>query len=90
MSDRLSMLSPRACSGLMYAAVPTTKPVAVPPPGVLGPGPSSPPAGSGALVLAMPKSITLTVPVGVTLMLAGFKSRWTMPLSCAASRASAI
>jgi len=40
--------------------------------------------------LASPKSSTLTVPSSVILMLAGFKSRWTMPCSCAASSASAI
>ena len=39
---------------------------------------------------ASPKSSTLTTPSGVILMLAGFRSRWTMPFSCAASRASAI
>jgi hypothetical protein len=42
------------------------------------------------VVFASPKSSTLTTPSGVTLMLAGFRSRWTMPFSCAASRASAI
>ena len=30
------------------------------------------------------------MPSGCTLMFAGFRSRWTMPCSCAASRASAI
>ena len=30
------------------------------------------------------------MPSGVILMLAGFRSRWTMPFSCAASSASAI
>ena len=40
--------------------------------------------------LARPKSSTFTVPSGVTLMFAGFRSRWTMPRSCAASSASAI
>ena len=40
--------------------------------------------------LARPKSSTLTTPAGVTLMFAGLRSRWTMPLSCAAARASAI
>ncbi len=41
-------------------------------------------------VLANPKSRTLTTPDGVTLTLAGLRSRWTMPLSCAAESASAI
>ena len=47
-------------------------------------------APAASTALARPKSSTLTVPSGRTLMLAGFKSRWTMPCSCAASRASAI
>ena len=45
------------------------------------PGPSQ--------ALARPKSRTLTLPSGVSLMLPGFRSRWTMPFSCAPSRASA-
>ena len=40
--------------------------------------------------LARPKSSTFTVPSALTLMLAGLRSRWTMPCSCAASSASAI
>ena len=36
------------------------------------------------------KSSTLTVPPSVILMLAGLTSRWTIPLSCAASSACAI
>ena len=43
-----------------------------------------------SMALASPKSRTLTTPLGVILMLAGLRSRWTMPLSCAASSASAI
>ncbi len=39
--------------------------------------------------LARPKSRTLTLPSGVILMFAGFRSRCTIPLSCAASSASA-
>ena len=39
---------------------------------------------------ASPKSSTFTAPAGVIFMLAGLRSRWTMPLSCAASSASAI
>ena len=38
---------------------------------------------------ASPKSSTLT-PVLVTITFPGFKSRCTMPLACAAARASAI
>ena len=36
--------------------------------------------GPGSSALARPKSSTLTVPSGVTLMFAGLRSRWTMPL----------
>ncbi len=35
---------------------------------------------------AMPKSITLTWPLRVSMTLAGLMSRWTMPLRCAYSR----
>ena len=45
---------------------------------------------AGARAFASPKSSTLTVPSRRTLMFAGFRSRWMMPCSCAASRASAI
>ena len=51
----------------------------------LAPSPCSPDSA-----FARPKSSTFTVPSGRTLMLAGFRSRWTMPCSCAASSASAI
>ena len=44
----------------------------------------------GSIAFANPKSSTFTVPSSRTLMFAGFKSRWMMPCSCAASRASAI
>ena len=40
--------------------------------------------------LARPKSRTFTVPSGRILILAGLRSRWMMPCSCAASSASAI
>ena len=43
----------------------------------------------GSIAFASPKSSTFTVPSGRTLMFAGFRSRWTIPCSCAASRASA-
>ena len=48
------------------------------------------PIPSPSLTFASPKSSTFTVPSGVILMLAGFRSRWMMPFSCAASSASAI
>ena len=47
-------------------------------------------APAGSIALASPKSSTFTVPSGRTLMFAGFRSRWMMPCSCAASSASAI
>ena len=47
-------------------------------------------ATGGSSALARPKSSTFTVPSDRSLMFAGLRSRWTMPASCAASRASAI
>ena len=48
------------------------------------------PAGSSASrSFARPKSSTFTRPSLVTMTLAGFRSRWTMPFSCAAASASA-
>jgi len=90
MSARLSTGSPRACSGLMYAAVPRITPALV---AALIVGESSglPTAAStGAPRFAKPKSSTLTVPSDLILMLPGFRSRCTIPRSCAASSASAI
>jgi hypothetical protein len=40
------------------------------------------PALSALIALARPKSSTFTVPSGVSLMFAGFKSRWMIPRSC--------
>ena len=45
---------------------------------------------AGSSAFANPKSSTFTMPSARTLMLAGFRSRWMMPCSCAASSASAI
>ena len=47
-------------------------------------------APAGSIAFARPKSSTFTVPSARTLIFAGFRSRWMMPCSCAASRASAI
>ena len=47
-------------------------------------------AAAGSSAFASPKSSTFTVPSGRTLMFAGFRSRWMIPCSCAASSASAI
>ena len=67
MSLRASTVSPRACSGDRYCAVPITAAVWVMV------------ALVSATARAMPKSITLTVPVWVSITLAGLMSRWTMP-----------
>ena len=45
---------------------------------------------TGSIAFAKPKSSTFTVPSARTLMFAGFRSRWMIPCSCAASSASAI
>ena len=61
-----SARSPAACSGLIYAGVPTAKPVWV--------SPSSP-----ASARAMPKSATSVLPSVVSRMFSGLMSRWTTP-----------
>ena len=67
MSLRASTVSPRACSGERYCAVPITAAVWV----IV--------AEVSATARAMPKSITLTWPVGVSITFAGLMSRCTMP-----------
>ena len=89
-SLRLSTGSPRACSGLMYAAVPMTAPSRGPALVAIGTSVRSGVTPSPPTALASPKSRTFTTPSGVILMLAGLRSRWTMPLSCATSSASVI
>ena len=42
-----------------------------------------------SLPLVIPKSTTIALPLGRTMMLDGLMSRWVRPASCAASRASA-
>ena len=66
--------SPVACSGAMYAMVPTTPPVWV--------IPLSPESR------ATPRSVTRACPSSSTRMLAGLMSRWITPRSCACARAS--
>ncbi len=100
MSVRRSTGFPRACSGLMYAAVPRIVPrmviagyVSVGELAGLEPGLSlslRAPGSVGANIFANPKSRTLSLPSGRTLMFAGLRSRCTTPRSCAASSASAI
>ena len=87
MSVRWSTGSPRTCSGDMYPAVPSKAPVAVD-----GSGGSVGAwgLGSGRVSLATPKSRILTCPSLVTNTLAGLRSRWMIPFSCAAARPCAI
>src|SRR5665647_234094 len=75
MSLEAVALWPKACSGERYWAVPRTWPVWV--------------RGAVLTRRAMPKSVSLTVPSGVTRMLAGLTSRWTTPTWWAASSATA-
>ena len=103
-SLRLSAGLPFACSGDIYAAVPRIMPIAVIAgltivgETVFGTSITCGPVGSlafgaacgGTAGFARPKSSTLTVPSSRTLMLAGLRSRCTMPCSCAASSASTI
>jgi hypothetical protein len=88
---RASNSSPRTCSGDMYEMVPIAVPSRVRCSGSLAVGIAerftAPAAG---VSFARPKSKTLACPWSVTKMLAGLMSRWTIPLACAASSASAI
>ena len=74
-SERASTVSPRACSGDRYCAVPMTACVCV----IV--------AAESARARAMPKSMTLTAPVGVSMTFAGLMSRCTMPAWCEYSSA---
>jgi hypothetical protein len=65
--------SPAACSGLMYASVPTSWPSIV----------WSVLAASDSVARAIPKSSTFTAPAWSTRMLPGFRSRWITPRWCA-------
>lgn len=67
MSERESTVSPRACSGDRYWAVPMTAAVWVIVELV------------SDTARAMPKSMTLTSPEVVSITLAGLMSRWMMP-----------
>ena len=89
MSARLSTVLPRACSGDIYAAVPMITPIWVAAAVSVGDWDGSP-SGLGSSALANPKSSTFTVPSSLTFTLAGLRSRWMTPASCAASKASAI
>ena len=67
----------------MYAAVPRITPMCVAATLNVGDCETSGFATSPSKALARPKSSTFTVPSGRTLMLAGFRSRWMTPCSCA-------
>ena len=71
----MSTVSPRACSGLRYCAVPTT-----PCDWVIV-------AAESSSARAMPKSMTLTMPCSEIMMLPGLMSRWMMPMRCEYSSA---
>ena len=94
MSVRLSTGLPRACSGLMYAAVPRIDAPPASSRGVderrrLRPLSASRRASAPSLSPARSRAPSRS-PSARTLMFAGFRSRWMMPCSCAASSASAI
>lgn len=74
-SERASTCSPLACSGERYWAVPITAAVWV----IVMP--------ESPMARAMPKSMTLTWPLRVSMTLAGLMSRWTMPARCEYSSA---
>ena len=71
----MSTLSPRACSGERYCAVPTTPCDLV----IV--------VAESSSARAMPKSMTLTTPCSEIMMLPGLMSRWMMPMRCEYSSA---
>jgi hypothetical protein len=85
-----STFFPRACSGLIYAAVPRRTPACVAAWLSVGEVDMSVALKSSSRAFASPKSRTFAAPFGVIFTLAGFRSRWMMPRSCAYSSASAI
>ena len=85
MSVRRSTASPSACSGDMYATVPSVVSGLVASI-VVAASRSMPPA----VHVARPKSRILAAPFGVTMMFEGLMSRWTIPSACASARPSAI
>ena len=88
MSERASTFLPSACSGDMYATVPTILPSSVAGRIVSVASSSLPEVGS--VSFARPKSRTFTSPCSFTMMFPGLRSRWTMPAACARASASAI
>ena len=96
MSVRASASVPSSCSGAMYWNVPRIVPCTVIPAGVVGNIDPLATVPAGAPVFARPKSSSLASggpkgpPLRTSMMLPGFRSRWTIPLRCALSSASAI
>lgn len=68
----------------MYAAVPRITPDRLVESVSVGELAGSPTGASLSNALAKPKSSTFTLPSAVSFTLAGFRSRWMMPFSCAA------
>ena len=76
MSARLSTVFPRACSGDMYAAVPRMTPACViAGDEIVGDCVTFGAPTAGSIAFARPKSRTFTVPLSLSLILAGFRSR---------------
>ena len=83
--------APMACSGGMYAGVPSTLPVRVASPAprsesiadaaavASSPAVGSPGPAAGPRTLARPQSMTWTSPNAPTMTFAGFRSRWITP-----------
>jgi len=86
-SVRSSIFSPATCSGLIYGGVPSIWPASVVKLSEVMSGWRSLLPRSA---FANPKSRIFTRSSGVTITFAGFRSRWTIPLLCAACRPSAI
>ena len=69
MSVRVEAALPVSCSGAMYCGVPA----------------SVEPWSAAAAAVAIPKSVMRTLPSPSIITLAGFRSRWMTPRSCAAA-----
>ncbi len=87
-SERKSTGCPLACSGDMYPAVPMTVPGCVG--AATAVGSTEAPCDVVSVSFASPKSRILTKPSREIIRFSGFKSRWTIPASCALARPSEI
>jgi hypothetical protein len=90
-SARLSTFYPPACSGAYITCGSLMSPACVASASVTVGKFAGVPADAvaGSAIFANPKSSTFTASSGLTLILAGFRSRWTMPFSCSAWSAPA-